>query len=304
MRSILDQHPLDSVSFHVLHDGAVDDATLARLGSVNDGAAATLAIHEVPASELSGLPEIDRFGRVVWLRFMLPSVLEHVERVLYLDADTFIVDSLAPLFETDISNVPLAAVANVIEPGARKHVTALGLDPMNFLNSGVLLMDLAMMREERSTSELFAFVRNATTLLWPDQDALNAVFAGRWRRLHPRYNTMNSFWTWRDWAGEVFGPDLLDEARTNPAILHFEGPSLSKPWHYLCEHPWRESYRRALARTPWSDTPLEETNMWTRVIARLPAGRRLGAYRALHDVRRIADTLFRSSRKTVGFWQR
>ena len=45
--------------------------------------------------------------------------------------------------------------------------------------------------------------------------------------------------------------DLVEEARRSPAIRHFEGPSVNKPWHLLCEQPGREHYMRHRAATPW-----------------------------------------------------
>src|SRR5207253_2718503 len=83
-------------------------------------------------------------------------------------------------------------------------------------------------------------------LVWPDQDACNVALEGRWLALHPRWNAQNSLWTWGDLARGVFGVDVVEEATTAPAILHFEGPSLSKPWHALCRHPWRDEYWRQL----------------------------------------------------------
>jgi hypothetical protein len=88
----------------------------------------------------------------------------------------------------------------------------------------------------------------------------------------------------------VFGAEALHEATASPAILHFEGPSLNKPWHYLCQHPWRHQYRRTLARTPWPDVALHDRTPATAVISRLPVSMRLAAYRRLVRLRRQAHS--------------
>jgi lipopolysaccharide biosynthesis glycosyltransferase len=143
--------------------------------------------------------------------------------------------------------------------------------PGGFFNSGVLLMDLDVMRREGCTEELLRYANdNRDALLWPDQDVLNAVFAGRWMSLHPRWNVQNSFWSWADWALDVFSAADLREAMTSPRIRHFEGPSLSKPWHYLCPLPGRMEYRAVLAETPWANRPLEDRTVATRLIRMLP----------------------------------
>jgi hypothetical protein len=99
---------------------------------------------------------------------------------------------------------------------------------------------------------------------------------------------MNSLWMWNDLARDVFGEDIVTEAKRNPAVLHFEGPSLCKPWHYLCDHPWRERYRATLARTPWAATPLTDRTIVTRLIGTLPRRQRAGAYHLFHRLRERA----------------
>src|SRR5206468_10963777 len=154
---------------------------------------------------------------------------------------------------------------NVTEVSMRPHLASLGIDdPSTYFNAGVLLVDLAGWREEQASAALLRFVTTrAEPLPWFDQDALNVVFAGRFHRLHPRWNAMSSLWTWPELAAEVLGPEDHAEARHQPSILHFEGPSLSKPWHFLCEHPWRDVYRSTVARTPWAGVAWEDRTLMT-----------------------------------------
>jgi hypothetical protein len=68
--------------------------------------------------------------------------------------------------------------------------------------------------------------------------------------LHPRWNVMNAFYLF-PYAARAFPPGQLEEAKANPATRHFEGPSVNKPWHYLCTRADRELYDRHRAQTPW-----------------------------------------------------
>jgi lipopolysaccharide biosynthesis glycosyltransferase len=271
IRSCALMHP-GGVRFTVLHDGGIDTRSgdlLRRLGGELES---EVDVVGVPDAMLRGLPATSRFGgRVVWLRLFLPELLPENPRVLYLDADTFVVDSLEPLWTSSLEGSTLAAVANVVEPSLHGHVRALGLsDPRTYLNSGVLVLDLARMRAEGATDELVgAATRSGTSMPWFDQDALNVVYRGRWHALHPRWNAMNSLWFWPDWAREVFGVRALHEATSHPAVLHFEGPSLNKPWHALCRHPRRQEYRRAMARTPWAPA-VQDRTLATSLIRALP----------------------------------
>jgi len=286
IRSLLDHHDPAALAFHFLNDGGLAAREERLLVDMANDAGAAIAVHRIDPDRVSALPAIDRFGTVVWLRFLLPEVLPDLERVLYLDADTFAATAVDDLWNAPLGDAPIAAGPNVVDPGLHPHVRELGLEPSHFLNSGVLLMNLAVMRAERSSDALFAYARErGDALRWPDQDTLNVVFAGRWHRLHARWNAQNSMWFWRQWAEDVIGETELREATSAPGIVHFEGPLVVKPWHALCSHPWRDAYRRAWARTPWRDVPIVDDTMAVRMLARLPFDLRHRLYARLRAAR-------------------
>ena len=277
MLSVLDRNAAEGIRFHLLHDGSLEREDVFALETLVDGRG-ELGTSAVRDPRVQGLPPAPGGGRVTWFRILIPELVE-VNRVLLLDADTLVVDSLVSLWTTDLGEAPIAAVANVVEPARHKHVRSFGLDPRRYLNAGVLLMDLERMRSEDASSMLVRFAYdNIDRISWLDQDALNALFAGRWHALHPRWNTMNSFWNWRPWAVDTFGGRSVDEATLSPGILHFEGPSVCKPWHYVSAHPWRALYRQTLERTPWASTPLVDRTPLTRLLGLLPARWRIDAY--------------------------
>lgn len=298
IRSCMLQHEGTELQFEVIHDATVSSRDLGRLEGMCRQEGAEINFHEMDESRFEDLPVIDRFGPIVWSRLFLPGLLPDLARVLYLDCDVLVLSSLRPLWEEDLGSSPLAAVANVVEPGARQHVAQMGIRyPGGFFNSGVILFQLDRMREERSTVELVKYALDRRDqLVWPDQDALNVVFAGRWHPLHPRWNAQNSLWSWRDWAIDVFGPCTVDEAVDDPAIRHFEGPNVAKPWHYLCPAPHRDVYRKTLALTPWADQPLQDRTLLTRLIALLPGDRRLDLYRRVAEIQSSVQSVLEKMR--------
>lgn len=277
--------------FEIVHDGSVDAQQRRQLTSVVEGTTSTVRFHSVGRERIETLPSTQDFGTIVWLRFFLPEVLSDQSRVLYLDSDTFVAGPITELWNAPLEGHPIGAVANVVEPAVREHVRQLGIDyPGGFFNSGVLLMDLAAMRQNRSTDRLLAFATsNADRLLWPDQDTLNVVFDRNWTSLHPKWNAQNSYWTWRGWALEVFGEQVLGEALADPRVRHFEGPSLSKPWHYLCSAPMFDDYRAAMRRSAWSSLPLADRTLTTSLIRLLPPVQRVAAYKRLMAARQRAN---------------
>lgn len=291
--------PEASYSFELLHDGSIGTEDKDKFEQLVSGTRSELRLHSFGRDRIDRLPATADFGPIVWLRFFLPEVLGDRERVIYLDSDTLVMDQLDELWHTPLDGAPLAAVANVVEPAARAHVSELEVSyPGGFFNSGVLLLDLTAFRREGATQRLLNFAEiNATRLRWPDQDALNTVFRDRWVSLHPRWNAQNSLWTWRTWAEEVFGDELVTEATQRPAIRHFEGPSVSKPWHFLCSLPGCDCYRQVLAKTPWSATTLHDRTLATRLIKVFPQSRQFTAYKRLLKARDRTTKLVRRDRK-------
>jgi lipopolysaccharide biosynthesis glycosyltransferase len=277
------------IAVHVLHGEDLSTSDRVRLRTMVSDAGADLDLLDIDDSRVAHLPTKgpDLGGRVSWWRVLLPELLPDADRIVYLDSDTLVLESLASLWHTALDDHPLAAVPNVIDPPMRSHARALGIEPIGgYFNAGVLVMNLELMRADRSYEAITAFVRDHGATDWYDQDALNVVFARRWLGLHPRWNAQNSYWFWPDVAVDVLGRDGLEQATATPAIVHFEGPSVMKPWHYLCEHPYTSRYRDILGRTPWGDVGLEDRTIATRAIRLLPSSRRLHAYVRLQQRRR------------------
>ena len=253
---------------HFVHGPAVDAQTRALLAGMVERDGGALTFHELGDERIAGLRELPEIPATMWYRTFLPELLVEVDRVLYLDADTIAVDSLEPLWRTDVSDAYVAAVTNVWEEWNRPYpVNELGLaSPDDYFNSGVLLMNLDALRSDDGTARVLEAARSGRRLLWGDQDALNVALGHRRVPLHPRWNVMNSILTFPG-AAEVFGADAIREAREKPAIRHFEGPSANKPWHILFDWEGREDYLRHRGATPWPEVALEGAtlrNRWRR----------------------------------------
>jgi lipopolysaccharide biosynthesis glycosyltransferase len=267
------------VRFHVFVGRDVDATARGRLADAGEVEGASVAIHAADEAAVAMLPSKgpDLGGRMSWIRVVLADALPDVDRIVYLDADTLVRRSVLSLWHA-LDGAPIAAVTNVSEPAMHRHLRSLGFDDATtYFNAGVLAIDLAAWRSDAVT-ERVREIAASRPLPWFDQDALNVVFAGRWRRLHPRWNAMNSLWGWREHARRVFPEDELCEALDDPAVLHFEGPQVVKPWHYLSRHPYRDEYRSVLHQTAWGARPLDGRTVVNRLIARLPEGRQLAAY--------------------------
>jgi lipopolysaccharide biosynthesis glycosyltransferase len=240
-----------SVHIHYLHGpdfAATDERLMAEMVESNGGAISFLS---VPDELCRGLPTEGFTGKATWYRVLVPQLFPDLDRVLFLDLDLIVIESVRALWETDLTGSYVAAVTNVLPRHYAELLAAAGLDVASYFNAGVLLMDLEHMRRDRCSEAMVEYgVSNAETLVLRDQDALNAVLGRRRLALHPRWNCMNSFFVY-PWSADVFGIDELEAAKRHPAIRHFEGPGVNKPWHYLCEQDSRELYALHRRQTPW-----------------------------------------------------
>jgi lipopolysaccharide biosynthesis glycosyltransferase len=253
LHSVIAAHPDDDLYIHYLHGPEFPRHSRDRLTRWARDLGASIQFILIPDNRLDGVPTRGFTRKATWYRVFLPELLPGRDRVIYLDADLIVVDHLGPLLEHDgLDQHCLGAVTNVFQHNDAGRPAELGLPSSDvYFNAGVLLMNLEAMRTERSSRELIAYAReNADLISFRDQDALNVVLGERRMELHPRWNCMNSFFVF-DYAGDVFGHELLEQAKADPAIRHFEGPSVNKPWHYLCERELRELYAEHRAQTPW-----------------------------------------------------
>src|SRR5438270_9631697 len=152
IRSCLD-HAGSGLIVHIVHDGSITAETgRERLARLVEGGGATLRLYAVDESRFAALPITSSLGRVVWVRCLLPELLIDTRRVLYLDADTLVVDDLAPLTTPEFDGAGIAGVPNVVTPDDRPRIEALGLDPRRYLNAGVMLLDLEQLRAEDTSA--------------------------------------------------------------------------------------------------------------------------------------------------------
>jgi lipopolysaccharide biosynthesis glycosyltransferase len=252
LHSLIACHGDHDVHVHYLHGPEFPRRARERIGDWLTAEGATIEFTEIPDEELEGVPTKGFTRKATWYRIFLPQLLPDVERVLYLDSDLIVVDTLAPLWELDLTGHWVGAVTNVFQHNHVHRPAELGLAGTHvYFNAGVLLMNLAEMRRDDCTAALLAYAReDPERIAWRDQDALNVVLGEGRLPLHPRWNCMNAFFVF-DHAADAFPPGRLDEAKASPAIRHFEGPEQNKPWHYLCERELRDLYAEHRRGTPF-----------------------------------------------------
>lgn len=181
--------------------------------------------------------DIQTFPVVVNHRLFAPSFLpESLDKIIYMDVDVVVLDSLRGLWNVDPGEAILAAVH---DPNIRlSHRRAIGLDDdYKYFNSGVLVMNLKKWREVNATDEMLKIAAEIKENIdFPDQDVLNVYCARHALTLAPK-----------EWNVH---PRDYREGETK--LLHFMGsrqrcPHLDILYSYAAETPYRALPMQGLA---------------------------------------------------------
>ena len=175
------------------------------------------------------------YSQEMYYRLLAAQFLpDQVERVLYLDPDVLIINSLLPLWQMDMGTMLFAAAAHTGKTELANTVNRVRLGTkQDYYNSGVLLLNLPQCRRQIDPNEVFSFVReHAQELILPDQDVLNALYGNKILEIDDvlwNYDARNySSYLLRSGA-EADLPWVM----SHTSILHFCGK----------EKPWKPHYR-------------------------------------------------------------
>jgi lipopolysaccharide biosynthesis glycosyltransferase len=252
------------ITFHIISCGITDESKeqITDLASRYQRAVAFYEIGDV-RKKLDAQIDTKGFDVSVLSRLFVGSCLpETVEKVLYLDCDTIIVDDLAPLFETDFGNSILAGCAEPVVTKSRRPILSMP-ENADYYNSGVLLFNLPLWRKENCEKTVLTyFLSHQDIIVATDQDALNACFYDRILTLPPKYNygSYHIYYPYRllkKLSGQApyVTKEVYDESKAHPAIIHYLGEE--RPWRKGNTHPYRKEYKTYLSKTQWADTPDE-----------------------------------------------
>ena len=190
----------------------------------------------MPEGLLAGAPVSDRYPTEMYYRLFAAHYLpQQLDRILYLDPDLVVLNSLRKLYEIDFGD-NLFAAASHIESRAFRDLNRLRLnlpEQTSYINSGVMMMNLKLLRNE-STQEIIDYINeHKNALLLPDQDVLNALYAGRIIELDPMiYNLGDKYFYFKNVKLPREERFDLEWVRRNTVVVHYYGRN----------KPWKENY--------------------------------------------------------------
>lgn len=193
---------------------------------------------------LKGAPTLRRWPKEIYYRIFAAQFLpETLNRILYLDSDIIINGDLRSLYETPFLGNLFVATTNIHSKLFRRFILwKNGATKWHvYANTGVLLMNLSLLRKEQSVEEVLAYVRRKKRLLTlPDQDIISTLYGLKIKLVDNKiYNLSEREICWYNRRHkEKIGVEWVEK---HAKIIHY----LSK------NKPWKQGYKGILK--PWYD---------------------------------------------------
>lgn len=230
--------------FYVLHTELSENMQL-RLQSI-EGENYSLNCINVEEQCMEGMYSAAYFSTEMYFRILIPELFKEYQKILYLDCDIVVLGDISELFHNELDGNLLGGMRNLMHAKMKKYVElSLGLEPENYINSGVLLLNAEQCREEHFTDRSFALLKKRRDFIYPDQDLINIMCRDRIKYLDPRWNFT---WHYRhlqlsrntDLHLSEGDMELFYEYEKNPKLIHYTGEI--KPWNnvnkYLSDIFW------------------------------------------------------------------
>ena len=162
----------------------------------------------------------DYFTLTIYFRLFIADMFPEYDKGIYIDSDIVVPGDIAELYNIDLKDNLIGASIDHsiqdVEPLVYYVENAVGVNRKEYINSGVLLMNLKLMRDKKF-SEKFLKLLNTYHFesIAPDQDYINAMCNGKILYLDECWDAM---------------PIETKKELANPKLIHYN--LFAKPWCY------------------------------------------------------------------------
>lgn len=162
----------------------------------------------------------DYFTLTIYYRLFIPEMFPEYDKGIYIDSDVVANGDISKLYNIDLGdNIIGACMDNSIkdiEPLVKYVQGAVGVKMEEYINSGMLLMNIEEMRKNKFSAKFLELLNKYHfDSVAPDQDYINAICNGRIKYLDEEWDTM---------------PNDARKELESPQIIHYN--LFLKPWCY------------------------------------------------------------------------
>ncbi|MEE0873889.1 MAG: glycosyltransferase family 8 protein [Ruminococcus sp.] len=242
--------------------------------------------------------DVGRWNISTFARLFYGSLLpKSVDKVIHVDCDTMVMDSLKPLWDMDLSG---KAVAGALECIGDSYKTEIGMQKDDiYLNAGNVMLNLDYIRENGLEEKFKKFIAGRDRLSFMDQPVLNACTTNEEKLVVDlRYNLYALVYYLKyknvlkaKRVSHYYTDKEVALAKRNPCIVHFTTCFMdgTRPWIEGNRHPLVDRYLEYRAQTPWADEPLWADDrsavkkLGYTMFNKLPQGFVAGSIGTVHD---------------------
>ena len=235
IKSIMLSNPDEHFDIYVAHS-SLEDADFEKIGESADMTRCNIIPIKVDRSVFEGQTFKKRISIETYYRLLAMDFLPRtLDRALYLDPDTVVINSLRGFYDLDFKGDLYAGSAHYGPAMWRFNRIRLFQKKTTVqVNAGVLLMNLTELRKRSSTKRVVDFLKNNKAYLFlADQDTLNVLYGGEMLITDARKYNLDER-TYKKHSSEID----MEWVKKNTVIIHYNGR----------KKPWKEKYRGKLGQ--------------------------------------------------------
>lgn len=232
LKSIEKTHKNQAIDIYVMNNTFEENEYSKILNLFINNKNIKIIFIKIDNEELTNLPVFQkRYPVEIYFRLFATKYLpKNLSRILYLDVDTIVINSLNELYNMDFENNLFIGASHIKEKLHKINVTRFGVkENYVYVNTGVLMMNLEKLRKISVEDEVLTFIKkNKNKLMLPDQDIIFALYGNKIKtvdsliynlgdreiKIHNLYNEKKIDLNW---------------VKENAVIIHYYGRN--KPWN-------------------------------------------------------------------------
>lgn len=230
LKSLADTNCGTVIDLYVAHSSLTElDFKMIR----NALAGSFSAVHPIKLKDelFEKAPTKKRISKETYYRIFAPIYLPRsVERILYIDPDTIVLNSLNPFYSADFGDSLIIGAKHFDGFVDKWNRGRLGIrHSEKYINAGIMLLNIEEMRKSFDTEKVFRLIKMRSSILFlADQDLINILYDGRIKTV-TEYKINLDERTFKHLLKRCSLDECLEFVAVNTLIVHYNGKN--KPWN-------------------------------------------------------------------------
>lgn len=215
----------EKIKFFIL-DGGISNKNKQKIRKISKNFTLDINYIKIDKQKFVNMPSSSQahISNETNYRFIISTLFPSMNKCIFIDADLVFINDVKKLWDIDIDNYYMAAVADQAPLTSYNWTRNFPFEKnYRYVNTGVTLINLDKWRKENIEEKLFLNVgKYAPILKFPDQDTLNITLQKKIKYIPHTYNAMP--------VQKYVKNEELIEAFSDPIVIHWAG--YEKPWIY------------------------------------------------------------------------